>query len=119
MCSCQSRYSKSDSGTLTLCCCAHAGCCAAFVLRPPPCLRPYLSGIEDPNPFFKWLMSKPFAQNVVWGPHFYAQVGVHDTLLRGDPVSDTTTGNTERVQQGFQHPRPHATPARMPRALSL
>lgn len=41
--------------------------------RPPPAL---LSGIEDPNPFFKWLMGKPFAQNVIWGPHFYAQVNV-------------------------------------------
>ncbi|KAF8057110.1 PRY3 [Scenedesmus sp. PABB004] len=32
-----------------------------------------LQGIEDPNFFFQWLLSRPFAQNVVWGPHFYAQ----------------------------------------------
>eukprot|EP00775_Hariotina_reticulata_P013832 gene13832-13953_t len=32
-----------------------------------------IKGIEDPNPFFTWLMKQPFAQNVVWGPHFYAQ----------------------------------------------
>lgn len=39
------------------------------------------AGIEDPNPFFKWLMGKPFAQNVIWGPHFYAQVGAIYLLL--------------------------------------
>lgn len=30
-------------------------------------------GAEDPNFFFKQLMTKPYAQNIVWGPHFYAQ----------------------------------------------
>lgn len=32
------------------------------------------TGIEDPNPFFQWLMQRPYAQQVIWGPHFYAQV---------------------------------------------
>lgn len=32
-----------------------------------------LAGIEDPDTFFHWLMTRPYAQNVVWGPHFYAQ----------------------------------------------
>jgi hypothetical protein len=56
-------------------CHALSGHCTALPPppRPPPAL---LSGIEDPNPFFKWLMGKPFAQNVIWGPHFYAQVNV-------------------------------------------
>lgn len=30
-------------------------------------------GIEDPNFFFQQLMGRPYAQQVVWGPHFYAQ----------------------------------------------
>ena len=32
-----------------------------------------VTGIEDPNAFFQTLMKKPYAQSVVWGPHFYAQ----------------------------------------------
>lgn len=32
-----------------------------------------ITGIEDPNFFFKALLTKPYAQNVIWGPHFYAQ----------------------------------------------
>lgn len=32
-----------------------------------------IDGIEDPNPFFQWLMQRPYAQQVIWGPHFYAQ----------------------------------------------
>ena len=32
-----------------------------------------LPGIEDPNFFFQQLLSKPYAQQVVWGPHFYGQ----------------------------------------------
>lgn len=31
-----------------------------------------IQGIEDPNEFFKWLVGRPFAQNVIWGPHFYS-----------------------------------------------
>jgi hypothetical protein len=40
--------------------------CAVFCLRNP-------AGIEDPNFFFKAIMAKPYAQNIIWGPHFYAQ----------------------------------------------
>jgi hypothetical protein len=32
-----------------------------------------LPGIEDPNFFFKTILAKPYAQNIIWGPHFYAQ----------------------------------------------
>ena len=31
------------------------------------------TGIEDPNFFFQQLMARPYAQNIVWGPHWYAQ----------------------------------------------
>jgi hypothetical protein len=31
------------------------------------------AGIEDPNFFFQALMTRPYAANIVWGPHFYAQ----------------------------------------------
>lgn len=31
------------------------------------------AGIEDPNSFFQVLLNKPYAANIVWGPHFYAQ----------------------------------------------
>lgn len=32
-----------------------------------------LDGLEDPSFFFDALLSRPYAQNVVFGPHFYAQ----------------------------------------------
>jgi hypothetical protein len=37
------------------------------------CCVSNLAGIEDPNFFFKAIMAKPYAQNIIWGPHFYAQ----------------------------------------------
>lgn len=44
--------------------------------NPPhgsPANLPLAPGIEDPNFFFQALLAKPYAQQVVWGPHFYGQ----------------------------------------------
>jgi hypothetical protein len=45
------------------------GCCGCLELLPCGCA----AGIEDPNFFFRALMTRPYAANIVWGPHFYAQ----------------------------------------------
>jgi hypothetical protein len=39
----------------------------------PCCSWLFPAGIEDPNFFFQALMTRPYAANIVWGPHFYAQ----------------------------------------------
>lgn len=94
------------AGALTHC--VLPPCCPPAPL-PPPCLRPSLPGIEDPNPFFKWLMAKPFAQNVVWGPHFYAQVGGRNTLLTlWLPVSQSELKKALNPHLAWV-PHPHAT----------
>jgi hypothetical protein len=64
-------------------------------------IPPLLAGIEDPNPFFKWLMGKPFAQNVIWGPHFYAQVrGDTPVMLQArHAVQFTVTASRARLCQ--------------------
>jgi hypothetical protein len=39
----------------------------------PRAPAPAGAGIEDPSFFFRQLLAKPYAQRVVFGPHFYAQ----------------------------------------------
>jgi hypothetical protein len=44
-----------------------------FVLNICGLMHLHTAGIEDPNFFFQAIMAKPYAQNIIWGPHFYAQ----------------------------------------------
>jgi hypothetical protein len=41
------------------------------------------SGLEDPNFFFQQLMTRPYASQIIWGPHFYAQSVIPFPIPKG------------------------------------